>query len=167
MNAPQPEGNNPERDSNVQPAADQLRFAAGRPSERDGTLIPFPTPAGGQVEPAPEVLEGGILSAEQTAVIGGRLSARAVDRLPSRVVVLARGVAESPRTAQLKAVVGYRVRKVPRDVARLCWFALRGHGRWIAKAWIWATHGDLRADARAARLAGDREVRRAALPRVW
>jgi hypothetical protein len=155
MNAPQPEGNNPERDSNVQPAADQLRFAAGRPSERDGTLIPFPTPAGGQVEPAPEVLEGGILSAEQTAVIGGRL------------VVLARGVAESPRTAQLKAVVGYRVRKVPRDVARLCWFALRGHGRWIAKAWIWATHGDLRADARAARLAGDREVRRAALPRVW
>jgi S-DNA-T family DNA segregation ATPase FtsK/SpoIIIE len=47
-------------------------------------------------------------------------------------------------------------------VARLGWFFLRGHGRWIAKGWTWATHGDLRADARAARLAGDQQGRRTA-----
>ena len=41
-------------------------------------------------------------------------------------------------------------------------FFLRGHGRWIAKGWTWATHGHLRADARAAWLAGDSEARRAA-----
>jgi S-DNA-T family DNA segregation ATPase FtsK/SpoIIIE len=64
--------------------------------------------------------------------------------------------------AQAAAVVGYRLRKAPRDVARLCWFFLRGHGRWIAKGWTWATHGHLRADARAAWLAGDSEARRAA-----
>jgi S-DNA-T family DNA segregation ATPase FtsK/SpoIIIE len=44
----------------------------------------------------------------------------------------------------------------------LCWFFLRGHARWITKGWRWATHGDLRSDARAARLIGDREARRAA-----
>ena len=66
------------------------------------------------------------------------------------------------RVAQARAVVGYRLRKAPRDVAQLCWFLLRGHGRWIAKGWTWATHGYLRADARAAWLAGDSEARRAA-----
>jgi S-DNA-T family DNA segregation ATPase FtsK/SpoIIIE len=59
-------------------------------------------------------------------------------------------------------VAAYRVRKAPRDVTRLWWFALRGHGRWITKAWTYTTHGDLRSDARAARLAGDQETRRIA-----
>jgi S-DNA-T family DNA segregation ATPase FtsK/SpoIIIE len=44
----------------------------------------------------------------------------------------------------------------------LSWFAIRGHGRWIGKAWTFLTYGDLRADARAARIAGDPEARRAA-----
>jgi S-DNA-T family DNA segregation ATPase FtsK/SpoIIIE len=125
-------------------------------------LIHFPTPARRQIEPTPEERESVIFYDEENIAIVGRLSGQAVDRLPSRVVALVQEVAESPRTAQLKAAAGYRVRKAPRDAARLCWFALRGHGRWIAKAWVWATHGDLRADARAARLAGDREARRAA-----
>ncbi len=56
----------------------------------------------------------------------------------------------------------YRARKAPRDLARLVWFLLRGHGRWIAKGWTWVTHGDLRADVRAARLAGDAQARREA-----
>src|SRR6476661_5255900 len=72
------------------------------------------------------------------------------------------GVGQHPRTIQVKAIAAYRVRKAPRDVTRLCWFALRGHGRWITKAWTYTTHGDLRADARAARLAGDQEARRTA-----
>jgi S-DNA-T family DNA segregation ATPase FtsK/SpoIIIE len=62
----------------------------------------------------------------------------------------------------LRALVGYRVRKAPRDIGRLLWFVLRGHGRWIRKAWWWATHGDLRADVRAARLTGDAQARREA-----
>jgi S-DNA-T family DNA segregation ATPase FtsK/SpoIIIE len=73
-----------------------------------------------------------------------------------------RRVRESERVARLRSVAAYRGRKAPRDLARLVWFLLRGHGRWIAKGWIWATHGDLRTDVRAARLAGDAQARRQA-----
>ncbi|WP_082469050.1 FtsK/SpoIIIE domain-containing protein [Sciscionella sediminilitoris] len=71
-------------------------------------------------------------------------------------------VRESDRYARVRSVLGYRLRKAPVDVARLVWFLLRGHGRWIRKAWTWVTHADLRADARAARLSGDPEARREA-----
>ena len=71
-------------------------------------------------------------------------------------------VRESERVARLRSVAVYRARKAPRDLARLVWFLLRGHGRWIAKGWTWATHGDLRADVRAARLGGDAQARREA-----
>jgi S-DNA-T family DNA segregation ATPase FtsK/SpoIIIE len=129
---------------------------------RDATLIPFPSPAGEPADAAPEVLDGEILSDEENAAVARRLLGRGVDRLRPRVVVLARAVGQHPRIAQVKAVTGYRARKAPRDLTRLCWFALRGHGRWITKAWTYTTHGDLRADARAARLAGDQEARRTA-----
>ena len=150
MNPQQPKPNNTTKPNN----ADQPQLESGQPPGRDATLIPFPTSAGGQVQPAPDVLDGEILSDEENAAVAGRLSGRGLDRVAPRVVVLVRVVAHSPRAAQLTAVAGYRVRKAPRDVTRLCWFALRGHGRWITKAWTYATHGDLRADARAARLAG-------------
>jgi DNA segregation ATPase FtsK/SpoIIIE, S-DNA-T family len=75
---------------------------------------------------------------------------------------LVRRVRESERVARLRSVVVYRVRKTPRDLARLVWFLLRGHGRWITKGWTWATHGDLRTDVRTARLAGDAQARRQA-----
>ena len=42
----------------------------------------------------------------------------------------------------------YRVRKRRVDIARLLWFLLRGHGRWIVKGWTWATYADLRSDVR-------------------
>ena len=129
---------------------------------RDATLIPFPSPAGEPPDAAPEVLDGELLSEEENAAVAGRLLGRGVDRLAPRVVVLVRAVGQHPRTVQVTAVAGYRLRKAPRDVTRLCWFALRGHGRWITKAWTYTTHGDLRADARAARLAGDQEARRSA-----
>jgi S-DNA-T family DNA segregation ATPase FtsK/SpoIIIE len=48
------------------------------------------------------------------------------------------------------------------DLVRLVWFVIRGHGRWIGKAWTYCTYGDLRADARTARVAGDAEARRKA-----
>lgn len=127
---------------------------------RDATLIPFPSSAGEPADAAPEVLDGEVLSDEENATVARRLLGRGVNRVRPRVGVLARAVVQHPRTAQVKAVAGYRLRKAPRDVTRLCWFALRGHGRWITKAWTYTTHGDLRADARAARLAGDQEARR-------
>lgn len=116
-----------------------------------GPLVPA---TGAEVTPAPPVLDGELLSDQENGAVAALLSRR--DRSQPRVVV------DSPWTARLGAVVAYRVRVAPRDAARLCWFALRGHARWIAKGWRWATHGDLRADARAARLIGDREARRAA-----
>jgi DNA segregation ATPase FtsK/SpoIIIE, S-DNA-T family len=73
-----------------------------------------------------------------------------------------RRVRESEWVARLRSVAAYRMRKVPRDLARLVWFVLRGHGRWIAKGWTWATHGDLRTDVRTARLTGDAQARRQA-----
>lgn len=74
----------------------------------------------------------------------------------------ARAVWRSGPVVRARSVVAYRARKAPLDVARLVWFALRGHWRWLVKLWSWATYADLRADARAARLAGDSEARRAA-----
>ena len=136
------------------------------PQPGEGNLIPSPasprTPpaTGAEVTPAPPVLDGELLSEQENAAVAAHLSGRG--RLPTRVAVLARALADSPRTAQLWALVTYRVRQAPRDAARLCWFFLRGHARWITKGWIWATHGDLRTDARAARLIGDREARRRA-----
>jgi DNA segregation ATPase FtsK/SpoIIIE, S-DNA-T family len=111
---------------------------------------PRPT-TGAEVTPAPPVLDGELLSEEDNLAF-----------LSRRVRWPTQGVADSPRTARLRAVAGYRVRQAPRDAIRLCWFTLRGHARWITKGWTWATHGDLRADARAARLIGDRETRRTA-----
>lgn len=69
---------------------------------------------------------------------------------------------ESKRAARWRPVLAYRLRKLPRDVGRVLWFLVRGHGRWIRKTWTWLTHGDLRSDVRAARLAGDPQARREA-----
>jgi S-DNA-T family DNA segregation ATPase FtsK/SpoIIIE len=130
----------------------------GTRPRQGGELIPFPQQADTQVPPTPEVLDSELLTEQHdTATVLGTLAG-----LCTRMVMLARRLAASPRTAQAWAVVGYRLRKAPRDAARLGWFFLRGHGRWITKGWTWATHGHLRADARAAWLAGDIEARRTA-----
>jgi DNA segregation ATPase FtsK/SpoIIIE, S-DNA-T family len=63
---------------------------------------------------------------------------------------------------RVRSVAAYRARKAPVDLVRLVWFVLRGNWRWLVKLWSWATYADLRADARAARLAGDIDARRAA-----
>lgn len=105
----------------------------------------------------PEVLDGGPPTAQSTAAVVGLLAG-----FTAYVVMPVRAVTKSPQVAQARSVVGYRLRKAPRDVTRLGWFFLRGHGRWIAKGWTWVTHGHLRADARAAWLAGDSETRREA-----
>jgi len=129
----------------------------GTGPQRGGELIPFPQHADTQVPPAPEVVGEPLTKRRDIAAVAGVLVGWC-----AWIVMLARGVASSPRVAQVWAVAGYRLRKAPRDAGRLAWFAVRGHGRWIAKGWTWATHGHLRADARAAWLAGDVEARRIA-----
>jgi S-DNA-T family DNA segregation ATPase FtsK/SpoIIIE len=126
-------------------------------SEPGDNLILFPTPAGAQGQPAPVVLDGELLTEQDNPAGVGQVTGLVV-----WVLMLARGVGTAPRLVQARAVVAYRLRKAPRDVARLGWFVLRGHSRWIAKGWTWVSHGHLRADARAAWLAGDSETRRKA-----
>ncbi|MGA8517651.1 MAG: hypothetical protein WB735_05845 [Pseudonocardiaceae bacterium] len=126
-------------------------------SDPGDNLILFPTPAGAPGKPAPVVLDGELLTEQDNPAVVGELAG-----LLARVLLLVRGVGTSPRVVQALAVVGYRLRKAPRDVARLGWFFLRGHSRWIAKGWTWVSHGHLRADARAAWLVGDSETRRKA-----
>ncbi|MPY99635.1 MAG: hypothetical protein GEU97_16890 [Actinophytocola sp.] len=106
----------------------------------------------------PKVLDGELMP-DQEQGRPAQTVRRAVIERTGHVVRRAR---ESDRIARLRSIGAYRVRSAPRDVARLLWFFLRGHGRWIVKAWTWATYGDLRADARAARIAGDAEARRKA-----
>jgi S-DNA-T family DNA segregation ATPase FtsK/SpoIIIE len=83
-------------------------------------------------------------------------------RVWPRACSAVRSVVDREWVVRARSVAGYRVRKAPRDVVRLLWFLTRGVGRWIGKAWRWLSYADLRADARAARLAGDTAARRTA-----
>lgn len=89
-------------------------------------------------------------------------SAGVASRFAKRAGQSVKGLWWSDSVLRIRYVATYRVRQAPRDLSRLSWFAIRGHGRWIGKAWTFLTYGDLRADARAARIAGDPEARRAA-----
>jgi DNA segregation ATPase FtsK/SpoIIIE, S-DNA-T family len=92
----------------------------------------------------------------------GKGTALAWGRLWTHTRTLATRVWRSDRVVRARSVLAYRARKAPADLVRLVWFLLRGHWRWLVKAWSWATYADLRADVRAARLAGDVQARRAA-----
>ena len=113
-------------------------------------------------ELVPKVYDAELVS-DNDITSSGRWSVLVLRRVAGECTgYVVRRVRESERVARLRSVAAYRVRKAPRDLARLVWFLLRGHGRWIAKGWTWVTHGDLRTDVRAARLAGDAQARREA-----
>lgn len=97
----------------------------------------------------------------EPAQLAGRDIAMA-RRARTRVTLAARTVWRSDEVLRARSVLGYRVRKAPRDVGRLVWFTTRGHARWCGMAWRYFTHGDLRGDARSARVAGDVKARREA-----
>lgn len=114
-------------------------------------------------ELVPKVYDGEIVTDEN----GVSANRRPVPAVVRRAFIDCTGrlvsrVRESGRVARWRGLLGYRVRKLPADVVRLLWFLLRGHGRWIAKAWTWATYADLRSDARQARMSGDAQARREA-----
>lgn len=106
-------------------------------------------------EHGPGVDGPGSVAVWRVLVSAVRVTARAVRVLAGRVW-------RSDRMRRARSVAAYRVRKAPADLLRLVWFVVRGHWRWLVKAWSWATYADLRADVRAARLAGDVEARRTA-----
>lgn len=118
------------------------------------------------------VIEAEVLSEEESAEVGRRLAAARTVAVRESTVLARRGglmlrraageAWHSERALRLRSVLAYRARQAPRDVARLIWFALRGHGRWAVKAWTYFTYADLRADARTARASGDPEARRRA-----
>ena len=117
--------------------------------------------SGRSAELVPKVFDGELVSDRSTGTVGRRSAV--VRRMAIEFTAyVVRRVRESEQIVRARSVAVYRLRKAPRDVARLLWFLLRGHVRWIAKGWTWVTYGDLRADVRAARLAGDAEARRAA-----
>ena len=91
---------------------------------------------------------------------------RMLTAYPRRGAVAAAAMWRTDAVVRARSVLRYRARQAPRDVLRLVWFALRGHGRWIAVAWTFFTYGDLRGDARAARLSGDVNARREAQERI-
>ncbi|MGW5050174.1 hypothetical protein [Actinokineospora sp. NPDC004072] len=83
-------------------------------------------------------------------------------RWARRASAAGRPILDLEWVVRARSVAGYRLRKAPRDLVRLLWFLTRGVSRWIGKAWRWLSYADLRADARAARLAGDTAARRTA-----
>jgi DNA segregation ATPase FtsK/SpoIIIE, S-DNA-T family len=149
MNPLQPDhpSSNHDHTTNRPTTTDTTAQRAGQSSRRGGRLIPFPTRS---PESAPA-------DTGQAPAWGARLAS-----WRTGAVTLTRGVLASPQATQVTATAAYRLQHAPRDLVRLCWFVLRGHGRWMVKAWTWASHADLRADVRAARLAGDSEARRTA-----
>jgi S-DNA-T family DNA segregation ATPase FtsK/SpoIIIE len=149
----------------------------GRPVE--GGCGGEPVAPTGPNVPEQQVFEAEILSDVESEYVsrwlahsrtGKAVGRRRRARIARRALVLARRRVSGAAVAawrceqvlRVRSVLGYRVRKAPVDLLRLVWFVIRGHGRWIGKAWTYCTYGDLRADARTARLAGDAEARRAA-----
>jgi len=118
------------------------------------------------VEPKP-----GVVDVRRTDVVlrqGSQMARRARELAPraraGRQWVVGRVVAgwQAQPTAHARSVLRYRVRKAPLDALRLCVFVMRGHWRWLRKAWSFLSYADLRTDARTARLSGDAEARRKA-----
>jgi S-DNA-T family DNA segregation ATPase FtsK/SpoIIIE len=108
----------------------------------------------------PKMFDAEVVDDERTDL--GSADARVGRALIAWLARRARQAWTSDRLARARSVMGFRLRALPRDVLRLIWFVIRGHGRWAVKAWSFFTYADLRADARAARIAGDVEARREA-----
>lgn len=129
------------------------------PSEpEEGQLIPFPTKtpppvpvdAGkGSVEPAPNVLDGELLTDEENAALDDRLAGRQrIARTAQRVVALVVVVGESERasTAVGRATLGAGV-----SIGQ-------GFGSWARRGWDGATMGVHRRQIRVAEATGNQEL---------
>ena len=103
-----------------------------------------------QVENAPEVLDGELITEAEYAQRKGR------HRLP--VLAVAAAIRESDRPKKITTAVVSRVTRSTRVAARALYTVSQGHASWMRRALDALTHGPVREQIRLARLAGDREA---------
>ena len=106
--------------------------------------------AGSSVIPAPEVLDGELITDTEYA------RRRGLHRLP--VLAMAAAIRESDRPKKVTAAVVSRVKQSVRVVARAVYTVGAGHVSWVRRAVDALTYGPVREQVRLARLAGDREA---------
>ncbi|MGH3872569.1 MAG: hypothetical protein ACRDSR_13860 [Pseudonocardiaceae bacterium] len=127
--------------------------AVGETAEPGSVVIPAPVVprvSGSQLRPAPEVLDGELI----TDVEYSRRKDR--HRLPVLAVVAV--IRELDRPKKVTAAVVSRVKQFARVAARAVYTVGAGHGSWVRRAVDALTYGSAREQVRLARLAGDREA---------
>ncbi len=126
---------------------------AGETAGPGSAVIPAPGAppvSAGQVEPAPEVLDGELITDAEYA------RRRGLHRLPVLAVVAV--IRKSEHTKKVTAAVVSRVKHSTRVAARAAYTVAQGHASWVRRALDALTHGPVREQVRLARLAGDREA---------
>src|SRR4051794_18295111 len=106
--------------------------------------------SGGQVERAPEILDGELIAEAEYARRTGS------NRLPMLAVAGVIRASEHPETTT--TAVLSRIVRSARGVARAVYTAGAGHASWVRRAVDALTHGPVREQIRLARLAGGREA---------
>jgi S-DNA-T family DNA segregation ATPase FtsK/SpoIIIE len=123
----------------------------------DGNVVYLPT-AGKSMEPA-EVLDGELLTPEESAAVDKRLAAQRLEQFRqftgTGAVNLVHRLQDSQRTQLIKVGVGRRAKQTPRATIRASWVVLRGHVSWTKRAIDGLTHGPLRRAVRHAEQMGD------------
>jgi S-DNA-T family DNA segregation ATPase FtsK/SpoIIIE len=104
------------------------------------------SPPGAGLEPAPEPLEGELLTDEQSAAVDARLHQR-VTRVVHQIIMLVVVVGESERTSTA----------VGKAVVRVFWTIVQGFGSWIRRAYDGLTHGVYRRQIKAHESMGNQE----------
>ncbi|MGB8199473.1 MAG: hypothetical protein WCF33_07235, partial [Pseudonocardiaceae bacterium] len=128
----------PDQPDNIRPqpapGADQQPLDAAPNSGREATVIPFPTPASGQVPRAPEVLEGELVSEPEytrrpmPVVLPPWLGSRQTAQATARWAVEYAG-----------RHVAFHVWRAPAYGLALSWWTLRGAARAIAAGFGWVS----------------------------
>lgn len=131
-----------------------------RPEDDMGNVVPLRPSTGPTTEIEPQIIDAEIV--DDDAPGWGRVPGTEIERATPRTVALVTAVRQSQQLAKVRQVAAYRARHAHKDAWQITKFTVRGHARWVVKGWNWATHADLRADARTAKLSQDRETRRAA-----
>jgi S-DNA-T family DNA segregation ATPase FtsK/SpoIIIE len=105
---------------------------------------------GSSVIPAPEVLDGELITEAEYAC------RRGLHHLP--VLAIAAAIRELERPKKVTAAVVSRMKQSVRMTARAVYTVGAGHASWVRRAVDAVTYGPVREQVRLARLAGDREA---------
>ncbi|MGH3834336.1 MAG: hypothetical protein ACRDSF_01330, partial [Pseudonocardiaceae bacterium] len=128
----------------------------GRADETAGSVSAvIPAPAvphvlGSQLQRAPEVLDGELITEAEYA------RRRGLHSLP--VLAVAAAIRESDRSKKITKAVASLLTRSARVAARAVYTVAQGHASWVRRATDALTHGPVREQVRLARLAGDRDA---------